>query len=154
VDLSQSSRRIWETLLSRNLTPPAVGKFTKHAWDYYARLILSNPKFDFLLLCDDSEWKLREWAQKNYSGWALLRGVRTKRKRNTKAKQTSESILDDENLIQMDSDNDNSDQATSKDMGNDGDDSDDNADEDDIPKDKSNNETPAPSTKSVSKVFS
>ncbi|KAH8983430.1 hypothetical protein EDB83DRAFT_2536363 [Lactarius deliciosus] len=35
-----------------------------------------DPKFNFLLLCDDATWKLREWSIQNYSGWAGNRGLR------------------------------------------------------------------------------
>lgn len=32
-------------------------------------MILSDKTFGFLLLCDDGEWKLREWSTRSYPSW-------------------------------------------------------------------------------------
>lgn len=96
--LSQKARGVWETLLANDLAPKTWGKLTSTAWDYYARVMLNEPGLEFLQLCDDGQWKLKEWSQRNYSGWAGNRGIRPKRKKP----KSDNDDLSDEKLIQMD----------------------------------------------------
>ncbi|KAH9013990.1 hypothetical protein EDB84DRAFT_1530940, partial [Lactarius hengduanensis] len=72
------------------------------AWDLYARAMLTDPEFDFLLLCDDATWKLREWTIQNYSSWAGNRGIRPKNTgEKTQKTVKDKDILDDPSLVRM-----------------------------------------------------
>ncbi|KAI9440360.1 hypothetical protein H4582DRAFT_2210601 [Lactarius indigo] len=93
--LSQRARMIWMELNNVDLAPPTFGQFTNIAWDFYWRSILAYPEFQFLLLCDDGMWKLRQWSTRSYSTWALNHGVR-------EAKPKTAGALDNPELIQMD----------------------------------------------------
>ncbi|KAH9018307.1 hypothetical protein EDB84DRAFT_1442501 [Lactarius hengduanensis] len=55
-----------------------------------------TPEFDFLLLCDDATWKLREWTIQNYSSWAGNRGIRPKNTgEKTQKTVNDKDVLDD-----------------------------------------------------------
>ncbi|KAF8274537.1 hypothetical protein EI94DRAFT_1696058 [Lactarius quietus] len=101
--LSEQARRIWISLEKKGMVLKTFTQMTKPAWDYYAWSLLNDPKLDFLLLCNDSEWKLKLRSIKAYSCWSGNHGVR-----NKKAKDDKESgnvdlkILKDETLIHMD----------------------------------------------------
>src|ERR1700691_4066222 len=76
-DLSKMSmkvRSVWETLKKRRLAPKTFGKMTSKAWEFLACAVLTIPKFEFLLYCDDGHWKLKEWCKQNYSSWTRNRG--------------------------------------------------------------------------------
>ncbi|KAH8981809.1 hypothetical protein EDB92DRAFT_2118026 [Lactarius akahatsu] len=45
------------------LAPETFGKISAKAWDYFSRTILADKAHEFLLLCVDGEWKLREGRQ-------------------------------------------------------------------------------------------
>lgn len=94
--LSNKAHTLWITLNSWNQAPKTFGKMSKPAWDYYSRMMLSEPELYFLLLCDDGEWKLKEWSTKNYSCWSGNVGLREKR---TKEKTEPVQVLDDSNLL-------------------------------------------------------
>lgn len=101
--LSLKARSVWDFLLSKKLAPTTFSKMSWNAWDLYARAMLTDPEFDFLLLCDDAQWKLREWSTQNYSGWAGNRGLRPK---NTGQKAGKiRDVLDDPALIRVKSSN-------------------------------------------------
>jgi hypothetical protein len=73
--LSQKSRENWETLVSHWYAPRTWVQILSVAWEFYARSMLNEPGLEFLHLCNDGQWKLREWTQLNYSGWAKRRGI-------------------------------------------------------------------------------
>jgi hypothetical protein len=64
--------------------------------------MLNEPGLEFLCLCNGGQWKLREWTQLSYSGWAGRKGVREGR---AKKEPSDGSTLDNEDLIQMESNN-------------------------------------------------
>ena len=67
--------------------------------------MLNEPGLEYLHLCKGGQWKLREWLQQNYSGWAKQHGVReahTHPKKDTD--NSDDNILNDNNLIQMSAD--------------------------------------------------
>ncbi|KAH8978600.1 hypothetical protein EDB86DRAFT_902600 [Lactarius hatsudake] len=105
---------LWISLDKRKLAPPTFGGLTTPAWDFYARTLLNDPKLEFLLLCDDTEWKLRLWSTKAYSCWSGVHGVREKKTTSVKQEPTATRPLagpsdlvniDDEDLIHMAPDN-------------------------------------------------
>lgn len=98
--LSQKARENWETLIDHGYAPKTWGQISSIAWEFYARSMLNEPGLEFLRLCDDGQWKLREWTQLNYSGWAKRKGIREGRISVKKDAEDSNS-LDDEDLIQM-----------------------------------------------------
>ncbi|KAF8274639.1 hypothetical protein EI94DRAFT_1825251, partial [Lactarius quietus] len=80
---------------------------TKPAWDYYAQSLLNNPKLDFLLLCDDGEWKLKMWSIKAYSCWSGNHGLHDKKVKDEKdSGEVALKTLKDETLIHMDQEDD------------------------------------------------
>ncbi|KAI9434751.1 hypothetical protein BJY52DRAFT_1231120 [Lactarius psammicola] len=99
--LSNKARSVWEFLLEKKMAPVTFSKISYNAWDFYARAILNDPELDFLLLCDDVQWKLKEWSTQNYSGWAGNRGVRLKNIGQKTNKNSNTDILDDPALIRM-----------------------------------------------------
>ncbi|KAH9024732.1 hypothetical protein EDB85DRAFT_2180100 [Lactarius pseudohatsudake] len=110
--LSWRARMLWISLDRRKLAPPTFGGITAPAWDYYSRTLLNDPKLEFLLLCDDTEWKLRLWSTKAYSCWSGAHGVREKKTTSVKQEPTrplagpSDLVnIDDEDLIHMGPDN-------------------------------------------------
>ncbi|KAI9443888.1 hypothetical protein H4582DRAFT_2189453 [Lactarius indigo] len=68
-EMSRKARMLWRTLDKCGLAPETFGKIENRAWDYYSRTILADKAHDFLRLCDDGEWKLREWSTKSYPSW-------------------------------------------------------------------------------------
>lgn len=96
--MSQKAQTIWETLDEHGLAPTTFDKISENAWEFYARSMLSDPEFFFLQLCDDGQWKLKEWSNSSYPFWYDNRGVTQK-----KVKKFNDSILDDPNPIQLDS---------------------------------------------------
>jgi len=97
--MSQKAQAIWEVLDEHGLAPATFDKISDIAWDFYARSMLSDPEFFFLRLCDDGQWKLKEWSNSSraYSSWYSNRGVRQK-----KAMKSNNSILDVTNPTQLD----------------------------------------------------
>jgi len=73
--LSVEVRVLWITLDKKNLAPKTFCGMSKPAWDYFSRSLLKDPKLEFLLLCDDAEWKLRLWSIKAYSSWSAHHGI-------------------------------------------------------------------------------
>ncbi|KAI9432711.1 hypothetical protein H4582DRAFT_2061538 [Lactarius indigo] len=97
--MSVKARSIWDFLLKKKMATPTFGKLPWDAWDLYARAMLTDCQFDFLLLCDDATWKLHEWSTQNYPGWAGNRGLRTKIPNQDAGK--NEDALNDPTLIRM-----------------------------------------------------
>ena len=60
---------LWRTLNSDGMAPPSFGQILMRAWEYYSAVMLADKAFDFLLLCDNGEWKLREWSTRSYPSW-------------------------------------------------------------------------------------
>ncbi|KAH8979259.1 hypothetical protein EDB92DRAFT_2118869, partial [Lactarius akahatsu] len=65
-EMSRKARMLWRTLDKNGLAPETFGKISAKAWDYFSRTILADKAHEFLLLCVDGEWKLREWSTKSY----------------------------------------------------------------------------------------
>ena len=68
-EMSRKARMLWRSLDSDGLAPQSFGQISMRAWEYYSSVILADEAFDFLLLCDDGEWKLREWSTRSYPSW-------------------------------------------------------------------------------------
>ena len=68
-EMSRKARMLWRTLDSDGMAPPSFGQISMKAWEYYSSMMLADESFDFLLLCDDGEWKLREWSTRSYPSW-------------------------------------------------------------------------------------
>lgn len=112
--MRQKAQAIWETLDEHGQAPTSFDKISETAWDFYARSMLNDPELFFLRLCDAGQWKLKEWSNSSYSPWYDNRGVRQK-----KVKQFKDSILDDPNPIQLDSNKaDNKTNLDDRDSGN------------------------------------
>ncbi|KAH9047776.1 hypothetical protein EDB84DRAFT_1575085 [Lactarius hengduanensis] len=100
--MSIKAKSVWDFLHSKKMAPPQFGKMEWPAWDLYARAMLTDPEFDFLLLCDDATWKLREWTIQNYSSWAGNRGIRPKNTgEKTQKTVKDKDVLDDPSLVRM-----------------------------------------------------
>lgn len=98
--LSVKARSVWEALLDKKMAPATFAKMSSAAWDFYARSVLNEPGLEFLLYCDDAQWKLREWSTQNYSSWTGNWGLRPKNGKNAK-KNSAGDILNDPSLIQI-----------------------------------------------------
>ncbi|KAH9052860.1 hypothetical protein EDB87DRAFT_1654943 [Lactarius vividus] len=110
--LSWRAQMLWISLNKRKLAPPTFGGITTPAWDYYSRTLLNDPKLEFLLLCDDTEWKLWLWSTKAYSSWTGAHGVWEKKITSVKQELTRPLAgpsglvnIDNEDLIHMGPDN-------------------------------------------------
>ena len=68
-EMSRKAHMMWRTLDSDGMAPPTFGQILMGAWDYYSSMMLADEAFEFLLLCDDGEWKLREWSTRSYPSW-------------------------------------------------------------------------------------
>ncbi|KAI9435356.1 hypothetical protein H4582DRAFT_2171276 [Lactarius indigo] len=68
-DMSRKARMLWATLDEDGMAPPTWGGITMKAWEWYSRMMLADKAHDFLLLCDDGEWKLWEWSTRSYPSW-------------------------------------------------------------------------------------
>jgi hypothetical protein len=98
--LSQKARGVWETLLYHKMAPRSWGRLSSTAWDFYARTMLKEPGLEFLRLCNDGQWKLKEWSQRNYSGWAGNKGLRpvgTGKKNKKKKESDTDTLADTDN---------------------------------------------------------
>ncbi|KAH9009745.1 hypothetical protein EDB83DRAFT_2583229 [Lactarius deliciosus] len=99
--MSEKARLVWDFLLEKKMATPQFCKLGWSARDLYTRAMLTDPEFNFLLLCDDATWKLREWSIQNYPGWAGNRGLRPKNTDENADK--NEDVLDDPALVRMQS---------------------------------------------------
>ena len=68
-EMSRKARMLWRMLDADGMAPLTFGQISYKAWEYYSSIMLADKLFDFLLLCDDGEWKLREWSSKSYPSW-------------------------------------------------------------------------------------
>ncbi|KAI9445310.1 hypothetical protein H4582DRAFT_908008 [Lactarius indigo] len=92
--MNEKAQAIWEALDERGLAPTTFDNISEIAWDFYARIMLNDPEFFFLQLCDDGQWKLKEWSNSAYSSWYDNRQKKAK---------SNNSTLDDTNPIQLSS---------------------------------------------------
>ena len=69
VEMSRKARMLWTTLDEDGMAPQTFGQISMKAWEYFSRMMLADEAHDFLLLCDDGEWKLREWSTRSYPSW-------------------------------------------------------------------------------------
>ena len=60
---------LWRLLDSDGMAPPTFGQILMRAWEYYSSVMLADEVFNFLLLCDNGEWKLKEWSTRSYPSW-------------------------------------------------------------------------------------
>ncbi|KAH9008347.1 hypothetical protein EDB83DRAFT_2531849 [Lactarius deliciosus] len=68
-EMSRKARMLWATLDEDSMAPATFGGISMKAWEYYSRMMLADEAHDFLLLCDDGEWKLWEWSTRSYPSW-------------------------------------------------------------------------------------
>ncbi|KAH9022418.1 hypothetical protein EDB84DRAFT_1441230 [Lactarius hengduanensis] len=117
--LSSKARSVWFSLAKHGEAPPTWGKVSDIAGEYFYRRVLNEPGLEFLQYCDDGLWKLREWAQQSYSGWAKNHGIRGSQPRQKNASEGPEGGgLNDPNLIRISPDQEDDD--TNGDWGNEG----------------------------------
>ncbi|KAH9048853.1 hypothetical protein EDB84DRAFT_1433981 [Lactarius hengduanensis] len=117
--LSSKARSVWFSLADHDAAPPTWGKVSDLAGEYYYRRVLNEPGLQFLQYCDDGLWKLREWTQQSYSGWARNHGVRGSQPRQKNAPEgPEEGSLNDSKLIRMSPGKEDDD--TNGDLGNEG----------------------------------
>ncbi|KAI9428663.1 hypothetical protein H4582DRAFT_2135776 [Lactarius indigo] len=116
-EMSRKARMLWRTLDKCGLAPETFGKIENRAWDYYSRTLLADKAHDFLLLCDDGEWKLREWSTKSYPSWYRNRHLPVTAKtekdstgsdkdldpNSDRDNDPRKKLLEDPNLIRMNS---------------------------------------------------
>lgn len=69
MDMSRKARMLWRALDRDGMAPPTFGQISMSAWEYYSSILLADEALEFLLLCDDGEWKLREWSTRSYPSW-------------------------------------------------------------------------------------
>ncbi|KAH8979543.1 hypothetical protein EDB92DRAFT_2107530 [Lactarius akahatsu] len=82
-EMSRKARMLWRTLDKNGLAPETFGKISAKAWDYFSRTILADKAHEFLLLCVDGEWKLREWSTKSYPSWYRNRHLPVKTEKDS-----------------------------------------------------------------------
>ncbi|KAH9172275.1 hypothetical protein EDB89DRAFT_2069930 [Lactarius sanguifluus] len=103
-EMSRKAQMLWRTLDKNGLAPETFGKIENRAWDYFSQMILADKAHEFLLLCDDGEWKLREWSTKSYPSWYRNRHLPPKTEASTdSANLNDKQALDDPKLIRMNS---------------------------------------------------
>ena len=89
VEMSRKARMLWRTLDKDNMAPPTFGQISAKAWEYFSRIMLADEAYDFLLLCDDGEWKLWEWCTRSYPSWHRNRNNEP----DTDAQKNGKSLL-------------------------------------------------------------
>ena len=60
---------LWRALDIDGMALPTFGQISMLAWEYYSLMMLADEALDFLLLCNDGKWKLREWSTQSYPSW-------------------------------------------------------------------------------------
>ncbi|KAH9042403.1 hypothetical protein EDB84DRAFT_1559376 [Lactarius hengduanensis] len=90
-EMSRKAQMLWCTLDKNGLAPETFGKIENRAWDYFSQTILADKAHEFLLLCDDREWKLQEWSTKSYPSWYRNRHLPPK----TEAPKVSADLIKD-----------------------------------------------------------
>jgi len=73
--MSTEVQMAWQSLHKQKMAPKMFSKISMEAWEFIAHSILPNPKLEFLLYCDDRQWKLKEWCKQNYSSWTCNQGL-------------------------------------------------------------------------------
>ena len=68
-EMSRKARMLWRTLEEDGMAPMTFSQISHRAWEYYSTLMLADKAYNFLLLCNDGEWKLREWSTRSYPSW-------------------------------------------------------------------------------------
>ncbi|KAI9435026.1 hypothetical protein BJY52DRAFT_1197793 [Lactarius psammicola] len=99
-EMSRKARMLWRTLDKNGLAPETFGKISKKAWDYFSRTILADHTHEFLLLCDDGEWKLREWSTKSYPSWYRNKHLPPKTEKNTTDSDKGQTNEDNSKLLE------------------------------------------------------
>ncbi|KAH9007788.1 hypothetical protein EDB84DRAFT_1447321 [Lactarius hengduanensis] len=97
--MSRKAQMLWRTLDKNGLAPETFGKISAKAWDYFSRTILADKAHEFLLLCVDGEWKLREWSTKSYPSWYRNRHLPVKTE-----KDSTDSVKDSDPSADKDED--------------------------------------------------
>ena len=101
--LSQKARRTWMVLHEKRRAPSKWRSMAGDSYDFYLRTMVTDPDFQFLLLCNDREWKLDEWSKRSYSSWAVGAGIREPgASKNVKKEKSADArTLDDVKLFRM-----------------------------------------------------
>ncbi|KAH9007894.1 hypothetical protein EDB85DRAFT_2165131 [Lactarius pseudohatsudake] len=68
-EMSRKACMLWAALDEDGMAPATFGGISMKAWEYFSRMMLTDEAHDFLLLCDDGEWKLWEWSTRSYPSW-------------------------------------------------------------------------------------
>ena len=68
-EMSRKARMLWRALNIDSMALPTFGQILMLAWEYYSLTMLTDEVLNFLLLCDDGKWKLREWSTRSYPSW-------------------------------------------------------------------------------------
>ncbi|KAH9038700.1 hypothetical protein EDB85DRAFT_1887752 [Lactarius pseudohatsudake] len=87
-EMSRKARMLWATLDEDGMAPATFGGISMKAWEYFSRMMLADEAHDFLLLCDDGEWKLWEWSTRSYPSWHRNRFALPKDTTKTPEKDT------------------------------------------------------------------
>jgi hypothetical protein len=111
-EMSRKARMIWRTLDKDGLAPTTFGKMIKPALEYFLRTMLADKAHEFLLLCDDGEWKLREWSTRSYPSWYRNKNQPPKPDKPAKTRKAAEDTTD------TDSEEDHSNDIRVKDLDN------------------------------------
>ena len=67
--MSCKAQMLWRTLDINGMAPQMFGQLSMQAWKYHSSMMLVDEAFDFVLLCDNGEWKLMEWSTRSYPLW-------------------------------------------------------------------------------------
>ncbi|KAH9066076.1 hypothetical protein EDB83DRAFT_2315083 [Lactarius deliciosus] len=108
--LSSKARSVWFSLAKHNEAPLTWGKVSDVAEEFYFWRVLNEPGLEFLQYCDDGLWKLKEWTQQSYSGWARNHRIRGSQLCQKDAQEgLEEGGLDDPELIRISPDKEDDD---------------------------------------------
>ena len=68
-EMSHKACMLWRMLHKDGMALQTFGQISMKAWEYYSIMMLADNAFNFLLLCNDSKWKLWEWSTRSYPSW-------------------------------------------------------------------------------------
>ena len=95
-EMSWKARMIWRTLDKDGLASTTFGKMIKPTLEYFLRTMLTDKAHEFLLLCDDGEWKLWEWSTRSYPSWYRNKNQPPKPDKPAKTRKDAEYTTDSE----------------------------------------------------------
>ena len=100
-EMSSKVQLVWVSLQRRKMAPQTFGMISSEAWEFLARAVLPLQEFEFLLYCNNGQWKLKEWCKDNYSSWTRNHGLRPPPVK--KIENMDDNILNNPKLLQMES---------------------------------------------------